>query len=832
MGIIIKYILRSIREKKFRTFLIIFAVALSAALYFASTSLSDSLVEMYTDRLFQQTGNADIAIYPILKSPSYMISDAPVLRFKDKLEYIIKTARTSARYKTGIREYDTLSLLGINLDDYKTMNDLELVKELKGTSFESNSIIISQKTAQKYNLDIGDTMEIYINDIRRNVRVYGIAFPAGIFLDETREPGALISYNSLCSYLETDYKPTHIYLKVKQEEDIDALITQLSRVYPKYGVDRPFSEQAIKDNVSFIAMPLLFMTILVTFMSIFIIYSSFKVITLEKMPVIGTFRSIGASKKDIDLVLLAESLFYGIIGGIAACVLGIGILYIMTIYTTPADTKELVGIHISISPSRLIVTFILSVIICVISSIFPIFKVSKIPLKEIVLNNITSKKKSKVKKHIRGVILILLGFLLPQLAPKSLSVIFAAVASFCMLIGTINLLPKTVELISKGTAKFFVYIFGNIGMLALKNIKGNKSILNSISLITIGISILLMINNVSNNITTDVINFYEQTCVFDGEVWMNNMDKSTVRGLLRHDGIESVYPLYAAYSVESNELTDSFGIIESIQDESYTEFIHYQYVGDKKEMFDKIHDGRNLITTVIMKNRFNLEVGDKLTLKLPEGDRVYTIIGFINTFMWNGQYALASDIYLSKDIGSKYYNSCYINTTKDAREVIDSLNQRYKDRYFGGTTMEEMLQNNEDSNNQFMSMLTAFSVLALIIGIIGVINNLIISFIERKQSLAVLRSIGMSKNQIIKMLFIEAIYLGAIGGIAGIVGGILIMSIVPYILEAMRVPVNTHIFVNELWIYLAGAISITILSSTIPVRKSSKLNIIEAIKYE
>ena len=81
-------------------------------------------------------------------------------------------------------------------------------------------------------------------------------------------------------------------------------------------------------------------------------------------------------------------------------------------------------------------------------------------------------------------------------------------------------------------------------------------------------------------------------------------------------------------------------------------------------------------------------------------------------------------------------------------------------------------------------------------------------------------------------LFIEAIYLGAIGGIAGIVGGILIMSIVPYILEAMRVPVNTHIFVNELWIYLAGAISITILSSTIPVRKSSKLNIIEAIKYE
>lgn len=832
MGIIIKYIIRSIKEKKFRTFLIIFAVALSGALYFASTSLSDSLVEIYTDKFFQQTGNTDIVIYPISESPSYMVSVVPALKFEDEFDYIIQSARHTARYKTGINEYDTISLLGMKLEDYKTMNDLELVKELKGSSFESNSIIISQKVAQKYDLDIGDTMEIYINDIRRNVKVYGIALPKGIFLDEMREQQALISYSSLCKYLETDHKPTYIYIKAKQGEDIDTLIAQLQGVYPKYGVERPFSQQALKDNISFIAMPLLLMTVLVTFMSVFIIYSSFKVITLEKMPIIGTFRSIGASKKNINVVLISESIVYGVIGGIAADVLGIGILYIMTIYSTPSDIKELLGIHVSISLSRLITAFILSVLICVISSIYPIIKVSKVPLKEIVLNNITSKKKSKVKKHIRGVLLIVLGFILPQISPSSLSLVFSALAAFCILFGVINLLPKTIDLISKITQKCFACIFGNIGVLAVKNIKGNKSILNSISLITIGISILLMINNVSTNITVEVINFYKKTCLFDGEVWMQYMDKGAVRGLLRHEGIERVYPLYAAYSVESEELSDSFGVIETIQDDNYTEFIHFDYVGSQEKMFDKIHDGRNLITTVIMKNRYNLKEGDKLTLKLPEGERVYTIIGFINTFMWNGEYALASDIYLSRDLGTKYYNSCYIKTTKDTTEVIDALGLRYKDQYFGGITTSQMLQNNEDSNDQLMSMLVAFSILSLVIGVIGVINNLIISFIERKQSIAVLRSVGMSSKQVIKMLLVEAIYLGGIGGIAGIIGGMLIMSIVPHILEAMRVPVPTYIIYQVLWIYLVGAMAITILSSIIPVRKSSKLNIIEAIKYE
>lgn len=832
MWIIIKYIMRSIKEKKFRTFLIILAVALSGSLYFASTSLSDSLVKIYTDRIFQQTGNADIAIYPIVKSPSHMISVAPALRFEDRLDFIIKAARNTARYRRGMYEYDTISLLGISLEDYKIMNELELVKELKEMSFENNSIIISQKTAQKYNLDIGYTMEIYIRDIKRSVKVYGIALPKGIFLDETREQMALISYKTLCNYLETDNKPTHIYLKVKNGEDIDLLITQLRKVYPKYGVDRPFSEQAIKDSISYVAMPLLIMTILVTFMSIFIIYSSFKVITLEKIPVIGTFRSIGASKKSINLVLMTESFFYGIIGGITACFLGIGILYIMTIYTTPTEVKEVVGIHISILPGRLIITFILSVFICIISSIYPIVKVSKVPLKEIVLNNITSNKKRKVKKHMQGILFILLGLILPNLASKSLSVVFAVISGLCLLIGIINLLPKTIELISKGTEKIFATIFGNVGILAVKNIKGNKSILNSISLITIGISALFMINNVSENISTEVINFFEQTCAFDGEIWMQNMDKSTVRNLLTHDGIESVYPLYAAYSVESKELSDRFGVIESIQDESYMDFIHYNYVGDPKEMFAKIHEGRNLITTVIMKNRYNLKEGDQLTLMLPEGERVYTIIGFINTFMWNGQYALVSDIYLSKDTGTKYYNSCYIKTTKNANEVLESLNQRYKDRYFGGTTMNQMLQDNQASNNQLMSMLAAFSILSLIIGIVGVINNLIISFIERKRSLAVLRSIGMSKKQVIKMLFIEAIYLGCIGAVAGIIGGMLLMFMVPYILEAMRMPVTVYIIFDIIWIYLIGAMIITILSSIIPANKSSKLNIIEAIKYE
>lgn len=61
-------------------------------------------------------------------------------------------------------------------------------------------------------------------------------------------------------------------------------------------------------------------------MSVFIIFSSYKVITLERLPVIGTFRSIGASEKTTTKILLLESLIYGITGGLLSIPLGYGIL--------------------------------------------------------------------------------------------------------------------------------------------------------------------------------------------------------------------------------------------------------------------------------------------------------------------------------------------------------------------------------------------------------------------------------------------------------------------------------------------------------------------------
>jgi putative ABC transport system permease protein len=93
-------------------------------------------------------------------------------------------------------------------------------------------------------------------------------------------------------------------------------------------------------------------------------------------------------------------------------------------------------------------------------------------------------------------------------------------------------------------------------------------------------------------------------------------------------------------------------------------------------------------------------------------------------------------------------------------------------------------------------------------------------------------SLGMSKRQTIKMLFIEALSAGVIGGIMGIATGLAMTAIIPFVMKAMLFPIPMHYQSSIFATCMALGITITLISSIAPALKSSKMNIIEAIKYE
>jgi putative ABC transport system permease protein len=431
-------------------------------------------------------------------------------------------------------------------------------------------------------------------------------------------------------------------------------------------------------------------------------------------------------------------------------------------------------------------------------------------------------------------ILVCIGAVLPGVSPSSLALASTVITIICIFVGIINVLPLLVKGSSLIFEKISELLFGNIAVIALKNIKGDKSILNSISLITIGISVLLMVNTASSNLSKELIDVMGRVMIYDVGISFPSMDRTHISTMARNENIESVYPYYQLTFVEIDELDEKISLVDGVSRIDYSEYMNIDFIGDQEQLFQELQTGRNIVITKIFQKRYELNIGDTLTLDLPKGKKAYTIIGFADTMMNVGSFALIGENYLKMDTGQIYYSGAYINVKDgvDADVLKEEVRKTFKDYSTNIHSVNETKSVMKSGTKQLTSMLTGFSVLALAIGIVGVVNNLLISFIERKRSIAVLKSVGMSRKQVVQMIIIEALCTGLIGTIAGVIGGSMLVGLMPLMMEVMKVIMPVRHLTETFYIYLLGGVSITIIASITPLIKASKLNIIEAIKYE
>jgi len=574
------------------------------------------------------------------------------------------------------------------------------------------------------------------------------------------------------------------------------------------------------------------MVVMVLVISVFIIYTSFRVITTEMLPIIGTFRSIGATKRMTDLVLLTESIAYGVAGGALGCILGIGVLNIMmNMMLIESDRAAGFAAAVQYDWTQMLAAFILAVALSVVSSIIPIIKVSRISVKDIVLNKIESIKKKKRFRLWLGLILLASVIIAPRTVPRNAAI---PVDMLCLVFASISV-TLLIPYITGGFIKLFegiyTYVFGNEGILAAKNLRENKSVLNNISLLSMGISALLIINTISFSVSKEVGNAY-RALDYDIEFWAPGLDRQKLMLTEKIDGVADAYGNYQAYNTELAGSKDSISCIIGAEPNKFDEYFDMGIVGDKESLIKELGRDRNIIISNGLKEKFGVDMGDSIKLRTKRGDRPYKIIGFCETIMYNGQIAIVSDKYLKSDMQMKYYNDMLVKTSKPPEVVSENIKKYFGNQDIYIRTMEEMEKSNNESNKALFSIFRIFSIMAMVIGVFGILNNFAISFMERKRSLAMFRSMGMSKGQIIKMIFIEALSGGIVGGAVGVFSGVVNISIVPYVLRAIDLPIPIHYSAVLMAFSLAGGVAVTLIASVSPALKSSRLNIIEAVKYE
>ncbi len=827
MQILVKLVLKNILEKKFRTFLIVFSVMLSSALFFSSWALTGTMEAMFIARMKQFYGKADIIIEPGQKSRSPYIKADLLKPWKSRLQCVAGHVQVDAVYK---KDHETTNLLitGINLSDLQQLNPISLSAQQNLEPFTGSKIIISRIFSEKNHLVLGQNINLEINGARRRVAVAGIAEPTGLFQDDGFINFAVMPKNTLGSYFNARGRNFALLLSVKDQLDKHALINELSSVYKHCTVREPYSPEEIREHVGKTTTVFFIMLTIVLAMAIFIIYTSFKVITQERLPVIGTFRSVGATKLSTDLMLFMESIAYGVTGGVLGCGLGIGVLYVMAVLMKQPWMKT----TISFSWVQMAAAFSVAIALALISSALPIVQISRLPIKEIILNIMAAPKKHNFWKLPIGLLLASFALFFPHYPLEGHELTTVVICQLVLIFAMVILVPYGLVLTGKLLEIVYPWLFGNIGVLAVKNLRENRNIINNLALLTIGISSLLMIKSTTKSAAETTLDTWREAKF---EIWahMHSSDQTMRRSIRTVSGVEETFCRLSSENVELPDYDLKIKELRGADPADYLKFWRLNTLEDSQVLLEDLNNGRNVLLSFTLKKKLNLKKGDLLRFKMQRGPKTYRVAGFFRSNWNNGSFAIIPQRYLKVDMNLHTCSSIMIKTSLDPSITSARIKEKFARHSPFVSTIQAMTDRDMKNNNQLFFILNSFSVLALVIGIFGILNNLVISFMERRRSLAMMRSVGMEKIQMIKMVLIESFTVGLVGGIFGILGGWLLLSMVPTLLLALNYPDFpidcSAIFLIDL---LLGGIATCLIACIAPAIGSARLNIIDSLKYE
>lgn len=245
----------------------------------------------------------------------------------------------------------------------------------------------------------------------------------------------------------------------------------------------------------------------------------------------------------------------------------------------------------------------------------------------------------------------------------------------------------------------------------------------------------------------------------------------------------------------------------------------------KKGRFLKGGDRYVAVISKAIADQTKKSVGSVIKLN----DKKFSVVGIFET----GSTALDNHVIIPTDIAREFagYDRDHVTAIfaevknpADADAVAKKVEFLFDD--VSAKSGSEYSQEVSSIVSQLDVFFLVISMVAVVVGAIGILNTMLMSVMERVKEFGILRAIGWTRDDVRKLIMFESLYLGVIGGVLGVALGYLSSIALGWVLPFK--PVAT----GELLAFgFALAIALGVVGGLYPAWRASKLDPITAIRY-
>jgi len=130
-----------------------------------------------------------------------------------------------------------------------------------------------------------------------------------------------------------------------------------------------------------------------------------------------------------------------------------------------------------------------------------------------------------------------------------------------------------------------------------------------------------------------------------------------------------------------------------------------------------------------------------------------------------------------------------------------------------------------------LNLVTALLVLAVIVALLGIVNTLALSVIERTREVGLLRAVGMSRRQLRTMIRLESVAISVLGAVLGIGLGLIFGISLQRAISGQGIKVLS-VPATQLLIFVLLAAVVGVLAAVWPARRAARMDVLRAITAE
>ncbi|MEU4652754.1 FtsX-like permease family protein [Streptomyces sp. NPDC023723] len=574
---------------------------------------------------------------------------------------------------------------------------------------------------------------------------------------------------------------------------------------------------------------------------IFLIINTFSMLVAQRTREIGLLRAIGSSRRQVNRSVLIEALLLGIVGsvlGVAAGVgIAVGLMELMSAAGMNLSTDDL-----TVKAATPVVGLVLGVVVTVLAAYLPARRAGKVsPMAALRDAGTPADGRAGRVRAAIGVVLTGAGGAAlyaagtADRASEGASLLGAGVV--LSLIGFVVIGPLLAGVVVRVLSAVLLRVFGPVGRLAERNALRNPRRTGATgAALMIGLALVACLSVVGSSMVASATSELDKSVGADFIVEGNQrIVPGAEQAMERTPGLAHVtrYKMLDATLTSPDGKKDDDGVTAA--DATYAEDLRRPTTaGDLSAAYGT--DAMSVGSDYAKKH--GVGVGDTISVAFEGGRTAKLKVAAItddDTAIDQGAR------YLSIETMRKYVPAAAVppNTIMFAKAADGQEAQAYAalkkslDAYpqYQVRDQTDYKQELKDQIGQLLNMVYGLLALAIIVAVLGVVNTLALSVVERTREIGLMRAIGLSRRQLRRMIRLESVVIALFGALLGLGLGMGWGTTAQKLLalEGLNVldipwPTITGVFVASAFVGLFAAL--------IPAFRAGRMNVLNAIATE